>query len=142
MQRNWDLPLTCVFLRSEYFRIALKVNTDVGKKKYTSQTTGFSHEVLSTAVDFIYGIDIPEDFKGVEDLKSLLHLADLFLMEDLKDAAGSRIGEKLGQENFMDTAKLPEKFRAMELSHKCDYTGIETSPKSWEVVDNFFFKCM
>ena len=34
----------------------------------------FSYDVLSTAVDFIYGIDIPEDFDDAEDLESLLHV--------------------------------------------------------------------
>ena len=67
----------------------------MGEKIKTSEAKDFSHEVLSTAVDFMYGIDIPEDFKDLNDLKSLLHLADLYLMEDLKDAVGSRIGDKL-----------------------------------------------
>ena len=57
----------------------------MGEKKGAQRQKSFP-----TAVDFMYGIDIPEDFKG--DLKSLLHLADLYLMEDLKDAGGSRIG--------------------------------------------------
>ena len=101
------------------------------------------YKVLSTAVDFMYGIDIPEDFKGVDDLKSLLHLADFYLMEDLKDAVGSCIGGKLEQDNLVEDTLLSEKFRAMELSHKCDYTSYESSsPKSWEVVSNFFSKCM
>ena len=135
------IPLKCVFLRSEYFRTAL--NTAVGeKKKWSADAKEFSHKVLSTAVDFMYGIDIPEDFKCVDDLKSLLHLADFYLMEDLKDAVGSCIGGKLEQDNLVEAALLVEKFRAMELSHKCDYTSYESSPKSWEVVSNFFSKCM
>ena len=91
----------------------------MGEKIKTSEAKDFSHEVLSTAVDFMYGIDIPEDFKDLNDLKSLLHLADLYLMEDLKDAVGSRIGDKLEQDNIMETVQLAEKFRAMELSDKC-----------------------
>ena len=89
------------------------------KIKTSDEVKDFSHEVLSTAVDFMYGIDIPEDFKDLNDLKSLLHLADLYLMEDLKDAVGSRIGDKLEQDNIMETVQLAEKFRAMELSDKC-----------------------
>ena len=135
------VPLKYVFLRSEYFRTAL--NTDVGEKKKCSVAKEFSHKVLSTAVDFMYGIDIPEDFKDVDDLKSLLHLSDLYLMEDLKVAVGSRIGKTLEQEaNPLETAQLSEKFRAMERSHKCDYTSYESSPKSWEVVNNFYSKCV
>ena len=132
-------PFDCVFLRSEYFKTVL--NTDVGERKKSSEAKDFSHEVLSTAVDFMYGIDIPEDFKGVDDLRSLFCLADLYLMGDLKDAVGSRIGDKLEQDNIMETILLTEKFRALELRNKFHHTGYETSPKSWEVVNNFVLRC-
>ena len=49
----------------------------------------FSYEVLSTAVDFMYGIEIPQHFN--DDLTSLLHMADQYLMEDLKDAVREAI---------------------------------------------------
>ena len=35
----------------------------------------FAYKVLSTAVDFMYGIEIPEDFNNSGDLESLLHMA-------------------------------------------------------------------
>ena len=62
----------------------------------------FSYDVLSTAVDFIYGIDIPEEFDDAEDLESLLHVGDLYLMENLKDAVGSRIAKDLNEDNALD----------------------------------------
>ena len=40
--------------------------------------------------------NLPEDFNNSDDLKSLLHMADLFLVEGLKDAAGFLIGKDIG----------------------------------------------
>ena len=79
----------------------------------------FSFEVLSTAVDFMYGIEIPEDFNNSDDLRSLLHMADQYLMENLKDAVGFLIGKDLNKENIFDTSYLAEKFGALILSEKC-----------------------
>ena len=52
-----------------------------------------SPRVLAVAVDFIYGIEIPEDFSHSESF-DLLAMADLYLMEDLRDAVGSLIASK------------------------------------------------
>ena len=108
------------FIRSAYFKTAL--NTDVGPPGDNSKTlevTEFSYEVLSAAVDFMYGIEIPEEFDNEEDLKSLVHMADLYLMEDLKDAAGFLIGKTLNQDNVFDISKFADKFGAMLLSDQC-----------------------
>ena len=91
----------------------------MGDNSKTIDVKDFSHKVLSTAVDFMYGIEIPDDFNNSDDLKSLLHMADLFLMEGLKDAAGFRIGKDLNKENIFETIHLAEKFRATVLSEKC-----------------------
>merc|ERR1719348_454625 len=96
-EETGDFTLTCqgkvikahsyiLSVGSEFFKTAL--NTGVGDNSKTMEVKDFSFEVLSTAVDFMYGIEIPEDFNNSDDLKSLLHLADLYLMEDLKTAAG------------------------------------------------------
>ena len=79
----------------------------------------FSHDVLSTAVDFMYGKDIPEDFNNAKDLEGLLHMADQYLMADLKDAVGARIGKALTKENILETSKMAELFTALKLSEKC-----------------------
>ena len=78
-------------------------DSPLGDNSKTMDVKEFSFEVLSTAVDFMYGIEIPDDFNNSDDLKSLLHMADLFLMEGLKDAAGFRIGKDLNKENIFDT---------------------------------------
>ena len=106
-----------VILRSEYFKTAL--NTAVEDNSKTMEVKEFSHKVLSTAVDFMYGIEIPEDFNNSEDLESLLHMADLYLMEGLKDAAGFRIGKDLTKKTIFDTSQLADKFRAVALSEQC-----------------------
>merc|ERR1712055_1083957 len=104
-------------VRSEYFKTAL--NTAVGDNSKTMEVKEFSFEVLSTAVDFMYGIEIPEDFKNSDDLKSLLHMADLYLMEGLKNTTGFLIGKDLNKENIFDTSELADKFGAVALSERC-----------------------
>ena len=95
------------------------MNTGVCDNSKTMEVKEFSYKVLSAAVDFMYGIEIPEEFDNEEDLKSLLHMADLYLMEDLKDAAGFLIGKTLNQSNVFDLSKLADKFGAMLLSDQC-----------------------
>ena len=106
--------------RSEYFKTAL--STNVGDNSKSINVSEFSFEVLSIAVDFMYGIEIPESFNKSEDLKGLLHLADLYLMEDLKTAAGLLIACGLNKDNVFDVSLLADKFRAEALRNKCvDY---------------------
>ena len=95
------------------------MNTTVGDNSKTIDVKDFAYKVLSTAVDFMYGIEIPEDFNNSDDLRSLLHMADLYLMEGLKDAAGFRIGKDLNKDNVFDTSQLADKFRAVALSKQC-----------------------
>ena len=79
----------------------------------------FSHEVLSIAVDFMYGIDIPKDFTNAKDLANLLDLSKQYFMEDLKDAVGSRVGKTLSKENIVETSQLADKYEAAKLGAKC-----------------------
>ena len=64
------------FNRSEYFKTAMSWDVDSNNKKKTLDVKEFSYEVLSTAVDFMYGIEIPEEVNNEEDLRNLLHMAD------------------------------------------------------------------
>merc|ERR1712013_787354 len=128
-QETGDFDLTCqgkvvkahsfiLSMRSEYFKTAM--NTAVGNSnKKTLEVVEFSYEVLSTGVDFIYGIEIPEEFNDEDDLRSLLRMADLYLMEDLKDAAGFKISKSINMENVFDISKFADKFRAVLLSGEC-----------------------
>ena len=94
----------------------------MGDNSKSIDVNEFSYEVLSIAVDFMYGIEIPESFNKSEDLKSLLHLADLYLMEDLKTAAGLLIAGGLNKDNVFDVSLLADNFKAEALRNKCvDY---------------------
>ena len=92
--------------RSEYFKTAL--TTSVGNNSKTMEVKEFSYEVLNKAIDFMYGIEIPATFNKADDLRSLLHLADIFLMEDLKGAASFLIAEGLNTQNVFDLSHLAE----------------------------------
>ena len=106
------------FNRSEYFKTALSWDVDSNNKK-TLDVKEFSYQVLSTAVDFMCGREIPEEFNDEDDLRNLLHMADLYLMEDLKDAAGFIISKSINMENVFDISKVADKFRATFLSEEC-----------------------
>ena len=74
-----------------------------------------SPHVLATVVDFIYGIGIPEDCSK-EDARSLLAMADLYLMDDLKDAVGFLIATKqITLNNIIEIAELAEKYNNKKL---------------------------
>ena len=105
------------FFRSEFFKTAM--NTAVGHSDKTMEVNEFSHKVLTVAVDFMYGKEIPEDFNLEEDLKSLLRFADYYLMDDLKDAAGFLIGKTISKKNIFDISKFADNFRATLLIEQC-----------------------
>ena len=103
-----------IILRSPYFKTAL--NTDVGGNNQSSRkrTKGIqnqlevkecSPEVLSITIKFIYGIALPGDLE-VEDAKKLLTSADLYIMEDLKEAVGPVLGAQLDKDNILEISKL------------------------------------
>ena len=79
----------------------------------------------------MYGIENPEYLKKSEDLESPLHLADLYLMDDLKNAAGLLLAGGLNKENIFDNdiSLLANKFRAEALRNKCvDYLFDNATP--------------
>ena len=77
-----------------------------------------SAQVLATAVDFIYGISIPEELSN-DDAKSLLTMADLYLMEDLKVALAPLLGKQLSKENILEISMMAEKYTAHKLMDIC-----------------------
>merc|ERR1719495_28488 len=106
-------------MRSEYFKTAMNTTVGNNNNKKKLEVVEFSYEVLSTAVDFMYGIEIPEEFNDEDDLVNLLHMADHYLMEDLKDATGFKISTNLNMENVFDISKFADKFRAVLWSEEC-----------------------
>ena len=116
-----------IILMSPYFKTAL--NTDVGSNNQSSRkrTKGIqnqlevkecSPEVLSITIKFIYGIGLPEDL-GVEDAKDLLTMADLYIMEDLKEALAPVLGAQLDKDNILEISKMAEKCTASKLMEIC-----------------------
>ena len=105
--------------RCKYFETFLTTAIGEHEAREWMEVTEFSFEVLSTAVEFMYGIEIPETFNNSQDLRSLLHLSDFYLMDDLKAAVGSIIGRNLKKENILENIQLAEQFRAALLSDKC-----------------------
>ena len=53
--------------------------------------------VLAATIDWMYGVEIPEDFGELEDL---LRIADMFLMEELKEEVGRRLGLEMAETNY------------------------------------------
>ena len=68
---------------------------------------------------FMYGIEIPSFLNNRDDLESILHLADFYMMEDLKGAASFLIAEGLNTENVFDLSHLAERYRAEALADRC-----------------------
>ena len=106
-------PLIALF-RSEYF----KKNIDTPPREESIEVKGFSFHVLSTVVNFMYGHDIPHDFRS-RDVESLLTMAELYLMEDLKLAVARLLGKRLSKDNILETYQLAEKYGAGELKEMC-----------------------
>ena len=77
-----------------------------------------SHPVLSAIIDFMYGINIPDDF-SIEDAYSVLAMADLYLMEGLKDAVAPLLGKQLKTDNILETSRMAEKHNALKLKEVC-----------------------
>ena len=102
--------------RSKYFETALKTSVGNAKSKTEMEVKDCSLEVLTCAVNFMYGIPIPEDFV---DTQGLLHQADLFMMEDLKAAVGYLITKTLSLDTLSTIAPLAEKYREVTLQEIC-----------------------
>ena len=77
-----------------------------------------SHHVLSTIIDFMYGIGLPGDL-GLKDLCSLLAMSDLYLMTGLKDAVAALLGKHLKVKNILQISTMAEKHSAIKLPEQC-----------------------
>jgi len=101
-------------MRSPYFKTAIGIQNQLEVKEC-------SPEVLSTTIKFIYGIGLPEDL-SVGDAKDLLTIADLYHMEDLKEALAPVLGAQLDKDSILEISRMAEKFTAPKLMEICvDY---------------------
>ena len=114
--REQNISRIKVFLRSAYFKTAL--NTAIGEKPKDIDVQECSPKVLSVVLRFIYGISLPVNL-DVEDAKQLLLIADLYLMEDLKQAVIVIMAKQLTDDNIQEISKMAEKFTAPKLMETC-----------------------
>ena len=107
-----------IFLRSDYFQKAEDFKEALGETTKVMEVKECPYQVLETVIDFMYGIDIPDNFSSA-DVESLLFMADLYLMEDLKGAIAAHVATRLNKSNILETLSLAEKFTAQKLVEAC-----------------------
>ena len=99
---------------SPYFKTALK--TPLTDQKYKSMLVECcTFEVFVQAVNYMYGIDIAEDFS---DLIGLMDIAELFLMPSLKNEVSLRLSETLNKSNYIEISLAAEKYNDKVLGEK------------------------
>ena len=105
-------------LRSEYFKTFLE--TGVGEEKKEMNVNAVveecTPEVLSCAINFLYGQNIPADFNHGH---CLFKTADAFLMDDLRDAVIKFFSQRLNMNNVKDVAKSAEMYHSPRLLEEC-----------------------
>ena len=89
-----------------------------------------SAEALNVAVDFMYGIQVPEGFTQYGDL---LHIAELFMMENLKEVVVERLANNLSRGNYLETSKTAELYKATRLIDQCAHFVHEEMSESDEI---------
>ena len=132
MNLRWSPFLLCITLtsfRSEYFKTAL--NTTVGgPKKSTVKVEECSLRVLSAIISFMYGRNLGEEESlDWEEATRLVAMADLYCMDDLKDAAAPVIEPLLDLRNILETAELAVKYNCEKLKEvACDFALSKIPP--------------
>ena len=123
------LYITLTSFRSEYFKTAL--NTTVGgPKKSSVKVEECSLRVLSAIISFMYGRNLGEEVSlDWEEATRLVAMADLYCMDDLKDAAALNIKPLLHLENVLETAELAVKYNCEKLKEvACDFALSKIPP--------------
>ena len=107
-----------ILFRSEYFKTAEAFNTATQNKTKVFEVKDCPHHVLEAVINFMYGIDLRGRY-STEDVESLLTMADLYLMEDLKDAIATHLAPHLDKDNILEIYHLAEKYNAPKLKKTC-----------------------
>ena len=120
--------------RSEYFETALSKDWLAGERNI--ELKDCSVEALHAAVNFMYGINIPEDFKEHADL---LHLAEFFMMDNLKEVVEELLTKSLSKKNYLAVSHLAELYSITSLITKCgDFVFEEIGEVvSWQEMGKF-----
>ena len=86
------------------------------KKDRKMELKECSADALNVAVNFMYGIKVPEHFT---QLPELLHLAELFLMGNLSEVVVERLAKELTKDNYLEISKTAELYNKDSLISKC-----------------------
>ena len=120
--------------RSEYFEKAL-TNDWQEKKDKKINLKDCSVVALEVAVNFMYGIQVPEEFT---ELCELLNLAEMFMMENLAEVVIHRLNEEITEENYLEVCKIAEMYNKENLINKCALfviNQIGEEDAKWEVLE-------
>ena len=74
--------------------------------------------MLEGVINFMYGVELPVP-EDMADVESVLVMADLYLMEDLKDLVASLLAPNLNKDNVMDMYLLADRLNAQKLKKMC-----------------------
>ena len=108
-----------VYFRSDYFKTAEDFKAVIGDTARVFEVKDCPHHVLEAVINFMYGIDLSGSY-STANVESLLTMADLYLMDDLKDAVASHMTPHLDKDNIMDIYHLAEKYTARKLKEMCN----------------------
>ena len=90
-------------------------------------------DVLHAAVNFMYGISIPDNFK---EGSGLLRLADLLMMEGLKQEAAKLLAKNLTTENYLEASQAAELYSVENLINSCaEFVFEKVKDVDWEEME-------
>ena len=90
---------------------------------------------LEVAVNFMYGIEVPEKFT---ELSELFHLSEMFMIENLTEVVIQRLNEEITEENYLEVCKIAEMYNKENLINKCALFVINQVGEEdvrWEVLE-------
>ena len=113
-----DFGMMKVLLRSEYFEKAEAFKSATHNTTKVIEVTECPYHVLEAVINFMYGTDLSGAY-STKDVESLLFMADLYLMDDLKDAVVTLMVSHLKEDNIFDIYDLAEKYSAGKVKEVC-----------------------
>merc|ERR550519_1628859 len=75
----------------------------------------------------MYGINIPDQGQGfgLKEYGELLHLADLFMMDNLKEVIEEQLAKTLTKSNYLEISQMAELYSNTSLITKCGHFVFE-----------------
>ena len=86
----------------------------------------FPTSTVEQMIQFLYGFEIPDNFK---DVTNLYALAEKYSLQDLKGIILKRL-DNITRENFLQTAEMAEVYNLEELTEKCATFCVTEAAKS------------